>query len=78
MRLALDDKASARALTAAAWALPLSAIASACACALARTELARPVACVTAMSALIFSCANSCWRCCTATSARMRASTERI
>ena len=34
--------------------------------------MARPVAWVTAISALIRSCANSCWRSCTATSARMR------
>ena len=55
MMAGLSASALARAAMAVASALPLSTMASACACASARTELARPFACVTAMSALIFS-----------------------
>lgn len=77
-RFEFEPSASARARIAEASASPRSLIASAWACVSVRTELARPVACVTAMSALIFSCCSSCWRCWTATSACMRASTERI
>lgn len=77
-RFGLAASASPLALMALASALPRNVVASACACASARIEFARPVACVTAISALILSCANSCWRCWTATSACMRASTERM